>query len=130
MSETEKITINLNVVDLGKIDLLVEEGFYTNRTDFIRSAIRSGLRENKRDIDATIITKNYLVGVTKLTIGSLERHLKIGKMMDLKTIGLVIIDGNVTPELAEQTIANITVKGRLKMSKEVRKRLESLGRIN
>jgi Ribbon-Helix-Helix transcriptional regulator family len=41
--DSEKITINLGFVDLGRVDLMVREGFYSNRADFIRTAIRNQL---------------------------------------------------------------------------------------
>ena len=129
MTETEKITINLNVVDLGKIDLLVEEGFYMNRTDFIRTAIRNEIGQYKKKIEETVITRNYVLGVNVLTADGLTQCQREGKMIDVKTVGMTTISNGVTPDLAEQTIARIKVWGRLQMPEDVRERLESLGRI-
>ena len=130
MPETEKITINLNVVDLGKIDLLVDEGFYTNRTDFIRTGIRNEIGQHKRKIEEITVTNNYFVGVVNVTADTLADHYRKDRMMDIKAIGLLNINPGVTPEMAEKTIASIKVWGRLVMPPGVREMLEELGRIH
>jgi Arc/MetJ-type ribon-helix-helix transcriptional regulator len=130
MVSTEKITINLSVVDLGTIDLLVEEGFYVSRTDFIRHAIQSELGKQRQRIDDITIKKNYFVGVVTLNAHSLADYERRGTMLDIKAVGLLHIDNSVTADLAEDTIATIKVWGRLQVPDDVRERLTALGRIH
>ena len=70
MSETEKITINMSVVDLGKVDLLVQEGFYQNRTDFIRTAIRSQLDKHQTEMKDAVVRNAYGMGILKTGTGN------------------------------------------------------------
>lgn len=129
MADTEKITINLTVVDLGKIDMLVDEGFYTNRTDFIRAAIRDELNLHRQHIDQITVSKSYVVGVISLNVQSLMEYLQNGKMVDIRAVGLLNISDSVTPDLAEKTIASIQVWGKVLMPEDVRQRLIALGRM-
>ena len=82
MADTEKITINLGVVDLGKIDLLVEQGFYTNRTDFIRNAIRSNLDKHETTVQETITRKNSVLGILVYSASDLEKRQAKGEKME------------------------------------------------
>ena len=100
MADTEKITINLGVVDLGKIDLLVEQGFYTNRTDFIRTAIRTNLDKHETTVQETITRKNSVVGVLVYDASALEKRKQKGVTLDIHIIGMLVLGSNVTPELA------------------------------
>ena len=111
MADTEKITINLGVVDLGKIDLLVEQGFYTNRTDFIRTAIRSNLDKHEAALQETITRRNFVVGVLLYSSSGLEKRLAKGEKLDIYIIGMLILDNDITPELARATINSIKVLG-------------------
>jgi Arc/MetJ-type ribon-helix-helix transcriptional regulator len=111
MADTEKITINLGVVDLGKIDLLVEQGFYTNRTDFIRNAIRTSLDKHEPTVQETIARKSSVLGVLVYDAGDLERRREKGEKMDIHIIGMLVLANNVTPELARATINSIKVLG-------------------
>jgi Arc/MetJ-type ribon-helix-helix transcriptional regulator len=130
MADTEKITVNLNVVDLGKIDMLVDEGFYTNRADFLRTAIRNETKQHSEQIDQITKTKNYFVGVVNVTADTLANHYRKEKMMDIKAIGVLTINPGVTVEMAEKTIASVKVWGKIFMPPDVRERLEELGRIH
>jgi len=116
----EKITINLNVVDLGRIDLLVHEGFYANRTDFIRTAIRSLLGTTSETIDAAVSRKTLVLGTVHHSRGDLEQLLEAGRQVHLRVLGLASIDDDVTPELARATIASVEVLGALRASPAVR----------
>jgi Arc/MetJ-type ribon-helix-helix transcriptional regulator len=120
MAEQEKITINLGVVDLGQIDLLVDEGFYSSRTDFIRSAIRAQLEAYKADIRQTMTRRAFGIGILNYSRKDLEDRRATGTNLDVKIIGMLYIDEDVTPELARATIASIQVFGVLKASPEVR----------
>lgn len=128
MSETEKITINLGVIDLGQIDLLVDEGFYANRTDFIRTAIRNQLNIHRSAIDDTITRRNTALGVIRYNREDLEMFLKRGEKLEIRVVGLLIIDDDVTPELAEAVIERVRVNGVMKASKQVTMLLNALRR--
>ncbi|MEO0597752.1 MAG: CopG family transcriptional regulator [Chloroflexota bacterium] len=130
MAETEKITINLSVVDLGKIDLLVEEGFYTNRTDCIRSAIRRELYTQKEHIDATITRQHRYLGVIRLNAADLEKYHERGEMLELSVVGFLKLDDDISADLAEATIKSVKVTGVFSHSKEVMMRLNDLGRLH
>ena len=123
MADTEKITINMSVVDLGKIDLLVSEGFYSNRTDFIRTAIRNQLMRHDDDVKETCIRRSLTLGVNVLSRGGLEILNKKGEKISALTVGQLIIDDNVSPELALATIESIRVYGSFKANKAVKEAL-------
>jgi Arc/MetJ-type ribon-helix-helix transcriptional regulator len=123
MADTEKITINLSAVDLGRIDLLAEEGFYSNRTDFIRAAIRKELEVHREAIARSAEAKAYVVGLLALTRSSLERSLEKGEKLDIHVVGGVHLAGDVTPELALSTIQSLKVRGVLRASPAVKEAL-------
>jgi Arc/MetJ-type ribon-helix-helix transcriptional regulator len=114
--ESEKITINLGYVDLGRIDLLVQEGFFSNRTDFIRTAIRNQLSSQSEEVARSIDRHRLEVGLLELGVPDLEAARAAGEMLHVKVIGLVRIAGDVTPELALQTIGSLTVLGAIQAS--------------
>lgn len=116
MADTEKITINMNVVDLGNIDLLVEQGFYSNRTDFIKTAIRSQFEKHSTELKDAIIRKTFMVGVVSLNRESLEDELKKNNMLDIRVLGMLILKDNISPELAMKTIKSIKVLGTFRAS--------------
>ena len=124
MAEQEKITINMGVVDLGQIDLLVDEGFYASRTDFIRNAIRAQLEAHKSDIRQTMTRRAFGIGILTYSRKDLENYKAAGTILDAKIVGMLYISDDVTPELARATIASIQVFGVLKSSPEVRAALE------
>ena len=120
MAETEKITINMNIIDLGKVDLLVQEGFYQNRTDFIRTAIRSQLDKHEVAVQNSIIRNEFGLGVFGCSRDDLEKTLAKGERKNYNVIGLLVIQNNVTPELADQAIESIRLIGTLRASSEVK----------
>lgn len=111
MSETEKITINLGPVDLGRIDVLVEQGLYSNRTDLIRTAIRNQLDRHEPVIQAHAVKWSFVLGVETVTRSTLEELRKQGKKMSLRVIGMLKLDDDIDPELARETIEAIRVRG-------------------
>lgn len=121
--DSEKITINLGYVDLGRIDLLVQEGFYSNRSDFIRTAIRSQLNTHADTVTKTIERHTMELGLRDYSRQDLEDLRAAGEVLHVKVVGLARISPDVTPELALQTIGSITVLGVLQASAEVRKAL-------
>lgn len=119
-SETEKITINLGFVDLGQIDLLVQEGFYSNRTDFIRTAIRNQLVTHADAVKQTVARNTLVLGLQQYTRRDLEAVQAAGQTLQIQGLGLVSIADDVSPELAQATIDSIVVLGALRASPEVK----------
>jgi Arc/MetJ-type ribon-helix-helix transcriptional regulator len=118
--ESEKITINLGHIDLGHIDLLVSEGFYSNRTDFIRTAIRNQLDRHNDALKQTISRKELELGIRRYTKSDLEKLQDAGEMLNVQVLGLVIIDDDVSPELALKTIETIQVLGAFQASHAIK----------
>jgi Arc/MetJ-type ribon-helix-helix transcriptional regulator len=125
--DTEKITINLGPVDLGQIDLLVQEGFYSNRTDLIRTAIRNQLTSHAEVIRQTVARKSLVLGLQHYSRADLEAVRDAGQKLQIQVLGLASIGADVTPELALAAIHSITVLGALHASSAVKAALA--GRI-
>ena len=119
-AESEKITINLGFVDLGQIDLLVEDGFYSNRTDFIRTAIRNQLSTHGEVLKQSVARREMVLGLQRYTRRDLEKVVASGEQLQIQVLGLATIDDDVTPQLARQAIASITVLGALRASPAVK----------
>ena len=128
MPESEKITINLGSVDLGKIDLLVEEGLYSNRTDFIRTAIRNLLDKHQDVVKQVTSRRSFAIGVLIYNRVDLEKALQKGEMLDISIIGSVILSSDIDPDLARAAIQCIQIRGILKASDAVKQAL--IDRIN
>ena len=118
--ESEKITINLGLVDLGQIDLLVGEGFYSNRTDFIRTSIRNQLSVHGEPIRQTIARKSLVLGLRDIDRQELESTRASGKKLRLRVLGLIRIADDVSPKLARDAIESLEVLGTIAASPEVR----------
>ena len=123
MSETEKITINLGLIDLGKIDLLVRESFYANRTDFIRTAIRNQLATHDDAVRETVARKTMVLGLQHFTRADLEAVRAAGERLEINVLGLATIADDVSAELAAETIASVVVLGAFRASTAVRRAL-------
>jgi len=123
IGETEKLTINLGVVDLGQIDLLVQEGFYSNRTDLIRTAIRNQLSVHADEVKRTVARRTLVLGLQHVTRADLERACAAGEMLHIQVLGLARIAADVTPELARATIQTVEVLGAFHASPAVRQAL-------
>ena len=119
-ADSEKITINLGYVDLGHVDLLVQEGFYSNRTDFIRTAIRNQIERHSDVVRQAVTRKSVDLGLRTFTREDLEAAKEAGQMLDVRILGLATIAPDVTPELARATIASLTVLGALHASAAVK----------
>ena len=119
-SDSEKITINLGYVDLGHIDLMVQDGFYSNRTDFIRTAIRNQLERHAEVVKQSTARKNLDLGLRNYSRQDLEKARRAGTMLEINVLGLATIAADVTPELARATIASVVVLGALHASQEVK----------
>lgn len=125
LEKTEKITINLGLVDLGEIDLLVGEGFFANRTDFIRSAIRRQLETRSGAVRDTVARRTLELGSVHFTRAQLEQLQATGETVHLRVLGLGSIADDVSPELALATIASVEVLGAFRASREVKAALAS-----
>jgi Arc/MetJ-type ribon-helix-helix transcriptional regulator len=118
--DTEKITINLGYVDLGHIDLMVQEGFYSNRTDFIRTAIRNQLERHADVVKQSTARKSLDLGLRHYSREDLEAAREAGSMLHIHVLGLASIAMDVTPELARAAIASVSVLGALHASPAVK----------
>jgi Arc/MetJ-type ribon-helix-helix transcriptional regulator len=125
--ETEKITINLGPVDLGQIDLLVQEGFYSNRTDCIRTAIRNQLAQHADVVRSSVARRTLALGIHHYTRQNIEAAHAAGQRLEINVLGLASIAEDVSPELALATIQSIRVLGTLRAGPQVRAALR--GRI-
>ena len=119
-SDAEKITINLGPIDLGQIDLLVQEGFYANRTDLIRTAIRAQLQIHADAVRQTIARKQLVLGLQHFERADLQAVVDRGERLQIQVLGLATIAPDVTPELASKAIASITILGALHASNGVK----------
>ena len=120
VSDSEKITINLGYVDLGHIDLMVQDGFYSNRTDFIRTAIRNQLERHAETVKQSVSRKSLDLGLRHYGRDDLEAARAAGQMLHINVLGLASIAQDVTPELARATIASVVVLGALHASAAVK----------
>jgi Arc/MetJ-type ribon-helix-helix transcriptional regulator len=118
--DSEKITINMGAVDLGKVDLLVDEGFYGNRSDFIRTAIRNQLNKHEAETSESATRRAAAVGAVALNRKDLEAVRAKGRKLKLSVIGVLSLSRDITPELAAAAIESVYVKGVFRASDEVK----------
>jgi Arc/MetJ-type ribon-helix-helix transcriptional regulator len=118
--DSEKITINLGYVDLGRIDLLAQEGFYSTRTDFIRTAIRNLLDRHADVVKQSVVRRRLDLGLHEYSRRDLETVQAANEMLHIQVLGLAVISADVSPELARATIASIHVLGALQASAAVK----------
>jgi Arc/MetJ-type ribon-helix-helix transcriptional regulator len=111
MPDTEKITINMPAVDLGKIDLLVQEGLYSNRTDFIRTAIRSQLEKHAYEIQQSVTRHSYAIGVLSYNRPDFEKLKQNNKKLEIAVVGLLHLHNDISPELAAEVVSHVQVRG-------------------
>ncbi len=129
MTETEKITINVGAVDLGKIDLLVEQGHYSNRTDFIRSAIRSQLDKHVIEVQQAVTRHSFGVGAFAHTLADFERYKTKGEKIKIDVLGVYHIPSDVPVQLALEVLESIKVYGIFQARSELKDALEKAGKI-
>ena len=120
MADTEKITVNLSVVDLGQVDLLVEQGFYSSRSDLIRTAIRNQLSAHSEAVKQAVVRKQMVIGALSYNCKELESRRAAGEQLNIRVVGLVNLASDVRPELALDTIQRLKVHGVLRASQEVK----------
>jgi Arc/MetJ-type ribon-helix-helix transcriptional regulator len=124
MSDTEKITVNIGIVDLGRVDLLVQEGFYASRADFVRTAIRNQLERQRSAVDSITTRKSMVIGTLSFNRHELDQKREDNEMINVKVIGMFILTDDVTPQLALDTIQSVTVRGVFKASEDVKEALK------
>ena len=129
-ADSEKITINLGFVDLGQIDLLVAEGFYGNRSDFIRTAIRNQLAQHADAVKQVVARKTLVLGLQHFSVADLQAVKAAKQKLQIRVLGLATIAQDVSPELALATIESINVLGALHASPAVTAALHTLPRKN
>lgn len=127
-ADSEKITINLGYVDLGHIDLMVQDGFYGNRTDFIRTAIRNQIERHADAVTKSVSRKSLDLGLRHYSRDELERAQAAGQTLHINVLGLASIAADVTPELARATIGSVVVLGALHASSAVKAALADRAR--
>jgi Arc/MetJ-type ribon-helix-helix transcriptional regulator len=123
IGETEKMTINLGVVDLGQVDLLVQEGFYSNRSDLIRTAVRNLLALHADTLRQTVARRTLMLGLQHLGRAELERAVAAGERLRIQVVGLARIADDVSPELAQAAIESVSVLGAFHAPAAVRRAL-------
>lgn len=121
--ETEKMTVNVGVVDLGQVDLLVQEGFYSNRSDLIRTALRNQLALHADTVRQTVARRTLTVGLQHFSRADLETVVAAGQQLQVQVVGLARIADDVSPELARAAIQSVTVLGAFQASAAVRRAL-------
>jgi Arc/MetJ-type ribon-helix-helix transcriptional regulator len=121
--ETEKMTVNVGVVDLGHVDLLVQEGFYSNRSDLVRTALRNQLALHSDTLKQTVARRTLMVGLQHYSRADLETVVKAGQRLRIQVVGLARIADDVPPDLARDAIESLTVLGAFQASAAVRKAL-------
>jgi len=126
--ETEKMTVNVGVVDLGQVDLLVQEGFYSNRSDLIRTALRNQLALHADSVRQAVARRTLTVGLQHISRADLEAAVAAGQRLQVQVVGLARIADDVPPELALAAIESVTVLGAFQASAVVRRALA--GRIH
>jgi len=123
VGDSEKMTVNLGVVDLGQVDLLVQEGFYSNRSDLVRTAVRNLLAQHGDTLRQTVARRTLTLGLQHLSRADLERAVAAGERLRVQVVGLARIDDDVTPELARAAIESVSVLGAFHASAAVRRAL-------
>lgn len=123
LPDSDKVTVNVGLVDLAQVDLLVEEGFYSNRTDLVRTAIRNLLQQHADVIRQTVVRKRYVMGLYRYTRRELEQIVADGQQLEIHVLGLAVIEDDVPASLAREAIASLRVLGAFLASPAVREAL-------
>jgi Arc/MetJ-type ribon-helix-helix transcriptional regulator len=119
MPDTEKVSFNLSVVDLGQVDLLVEHGFYSSRTDFLVAAVRAQLQSHSTAVREVVERQSMVLGVAVIGREELERRVETGRLLDIRVVGVLKLEDDVTPELARAAIQSVSVFGKFRAKPEV-----------
>jgi Arc/MetJ-type ribon-helix-helix transcriptional regulator len=117
--DTEKVSFNLSVVDMGQVDLLIEQGFYSSRTDFLVASVRNLLATHNTTVRQAVERRFMTLGVAVYTREDLEARVAAHKPIDIRVVGVLKIADDVTPELAKAAIRSVTVFGKIRATPEV-----------
>jgi Arc/MetJ-type ribon-helix-helix transcriptional regulator len=120
MPDTEKVSFNMSVVDLGQVDLLIGQGFYSSRTDFLVAAVRSLLQTHATTVQQAVARRFMTLGVAIYGRTELEKVVADGKPLEIRVVGVLAIAQDVTPELARAAIKSVSVFGKFRASPEVK----------
>lgn len=120
MAKVEKITINMTAVDLGKVDLLVNEGLYSNRTDFIRTAIRAQMDKHHVELQQSVTRNSYSIGAATFSRNDLEQARDNHQRLKLRVVGMLTLTDDITPELATDVIESIMFRGTFRAPEAVK----------
>ena len=120
MSDTEKVSFNVSIVNLGQVDFLIDQGFYSSRTDFLVAAVRNLLESHASVVEQAVAQREMKVGVAVYARRDLEHAVAEGKQLEIKVVGVLVIADDVTPELASAAIKSVTVFGKLRASSYVK----------
>jgi Arc/MetJ-type ribon-helix-helix transcriptional regulator len=123
MTDTEKVSFNMTTVDLGKVDLLVEQGYYSSRTDFLKSACRGLLSTHEPAVQEAVLRRSMVIGVVSYDRRELERLAAKGRKIEAWVVGMLILPKDVTPDLARRAFSSLKVYGSLRASAEVKEAL-------
>ena len=129
MSDTEKITINLGGVDLGKIDLLVEHGHYSNRTDFIRTAIRSQLEKHTIEVQQSVVRDSFVIGALIYDKADFEKYKEKGEKVNINIMGVLHLNKDIPVDLITQVVESIKVRGIFTASDAIKDELTKSGKL-
>ena len=119
MPDTEKISFNISVVDLGHVDLLVDQGFYSSRTDFLIAAVRRQIDGHSLTVQKAVEQKVMTVGMTVLNRKELEKRAAVNNPLDIRVVGVLKIEDDVTPELVRAAVKSVSVFGKIRAKPEV-----------
>ncbi len=119
MPDTEKVSFNLSVVDLGQVDLLVEQGFYSSRTDFLVAAVRGQLQSHSSMVRQTVERESMVLGMAVIGREELEQRVATGRPLDIRVVGVLKLEDDVTPELARAAIQSVSVFGKFRARPDV-----------
>jgi Arc/MetJ-type ribon-helix-helix transcriptional regulator len=119
MPDTEKVSFNISVVDLGQVDLLIEQGFFSSRTDFLVSSVRNLLQQHAATVQKSVERRSMTLGVATFSREDLERRVAAGKPAEIRVVGVLKIDDDVTPELARAAIRSVSVFGKIRARRDV-----------
>ena len=120
MSEIERITTGVGIVDLGQIDRLVDKDLFATRSEFIRTAIRTYLEQYREELVQAGFKKSFTIGVHILNAHDLEDVVAAGNAIDLHVVGSLTISQDVTPELARKAIRSVAVYGSFRAREEIK----------
>ena len=126
---SEKVSVNINTSTLSSIDLLIDHGYYSNRSDFINQALREGIQKHQKTLDRIIDAKTeangespnqWFIGVYGLEKREIDAAKSRGITMEIKGYGVLVIDAENDEEDLYPVIRSIKVKGKVVCQKRIK----------